>query len=255
MRLAIDVMGFENDIGQATKACDIFCTNHQDVEITLVGDQELIKKCLPSEHNYKIFHTTQVVMMDDNPLTVVRAKTDSSMYRTIELAKLDKVDGALSAGSTNCFIAMAYILLGLIPGVNKPGFLVSIPTTIRNKNTLMIDVGASKTCTGDDLYQFALMANVYAKKTLNIPNPTIAILNIGTEKTKGLDYHRQTYDLLEKDKSLKFHGFIEPRNILDGVVDIVVCDGYSGNLTLKSLEAGLKSISTVLKREFKKPLN
>lgn len=255
MKLAVDVMGFENDISEAIKACTKFCKLHQDVNITLVGDKQKIIEKLNKKHNFDIYHASQVVEMTDDPFVMIRSKTDSSMYKTIELAKENKVDGVLSAGSTNCFISCSYVLLGLIKGVNKPAFLVTMPTSIKNKNILLLDAGANKSCTASDLHQFAIMSNIYATQSLAINNPSTAIVNIGTEKNKGLDLHHETFNLLEHDKSINFKGYIEPRYLLTGKIDIALADGYSGNLTLKSLEAGLKSIGGVMKAKYKKPWN
>jgi glycerol-3-phosphate acyltransferase PlsX len=253
MKLAIDVMGFENDISEAVRACRKFNDSHNDVEFILVGDEQQIKKRLNPNDRFSIVHANGIVRMDDNPIVAAR-KTDSSMYKAVELVQKNKADGVLSAGSSTTFVPLTYMLLKLIPGINKPAFMPYLPTT-NKKGFIMLDVGANKECTGEDLYQFALMSNIYSKTIRKIVKPRIGIINIGTEKDKGFGYQKEAYELIYKNKDINFVGFVEPRELLTGVVDVAVADGYTGNITLKALEGGLTSLKSVLKQEFKKPWN
>jgi glycerol-3-phosphate acyltransferase PlsX len=251
MKLSIDVMGFENDLNEAILACRHFQKQHQDVEFILVGNEDKIKSCLKSNDHFKIVNATDIIQMQDNPLTAIR-RVDSSMYKAIKLVADNKADGVLSAGSTPIYVSLVYYLLRLIPGVNKPAFMPYLPT-INKKGLMLLDVGANKECTGQDLYQFALMSSIYCFNVRKISNPSIGVVNIGTEANKGFAYHKEADELLKQNKKLNYVGFVEPRTLLDGNVDIAVTDGFVGNITLKSLEGGLQSIKKVLKDKYKKP--
>lgn len=253
MKLAIDVMGFENDITHAINACVKFQKKFPNVDFLLVGKKDLIQAKIKQNSKIVIIDAQDVIKMDDNPLLALR-KINSSMYQAINLVATNQADGVLSAGSTNCYVAMVFNLLKKINGINKIGFMPFIPTVINNGFNL-IDVGANKECEGIDLYNYALMASVYCKLTRNIDKPRVGIVNIGTEENKGFDFQKEGFKLLKKDSTINFVGYVEPRELLNGIVDIAVCDGYTGNITLKSMEGGLKSLKTALKNQYKKPWN
>ena len=253
MKLSLDVMGFENKISEAIIAARKFVKKHPDVQIILVGNQQEIIQNI-KKNEFEIVDAKEVIKMDDSPITALR-KSESSMYKAIKLVADNVTDGVLSAGSTACYVTLVYYLIKTIPGITKPGFMPFLPTTGENKFFGMIDVGANKDCSGEDLYNFAKMANIYFKSVHNNSNPKIGVINIGTEKSKGFQYHHDVNEILLKNKNLNYVGFVEPRYLLQGVVDIAVCDGYTGNLVLKSLEGGLKAISTALKKSYKKPWN
>lgn len=250
MKIALDVMGYENDLSHAIKAARKFKKHHHSVSIILVGNQDQINKLIkPNE--FEVVHANDVIKMDDNPMMALR-NSNSSMYKAIKLVADNNADGVLSAGSTPCYIALVYFLLKTIKDISKPGFMPFLPAS-NKKFLILMDAGANKTCSGEDLYNFAKMTDVYAKHVENIPNPKIGIINIGTEKEKGFEYHQKAYDLLSNDKSMNFVGYLEPRYILNGVVDIAINDGYTGNLVLKSVEGGLKALTYTMKKSFKKP--
>lgn len=251
MKLAIDVMGFENDINEAIRACRDFKKKFSNVNIILVGNENQIKKHLNIVDNFEIVHASDVIKMDDNPISV-RHRVDSSMYKAINLVAKNLADGVLSAGSTPCYVGLTFVLIGKIPNVSKICFMPYVPTR-NNKGFNFLDVGAQKLCTGKDLYHFALMADIYAKNVRGVINPKIGILNIGTEINKGLDYHNDANDLLSNNKDINYIGFVESRDLLEGNIDIVISDGYSGNLVLKAIEGAAKTISNSLKDELKKP--
>jgi glycerol-3-phosphate acyltransferase PlsX len=250
MKLVIDVMGFENDVSQAIIACEKFYKLHDDVKFVLVGSKKVIEKC-KGFSNFEIIDAEEVIKMNESPLSALR-KTNSSMYKAIELVANDKADGVLSAGSTACYVALVFHLLKKIDGIDKIAFMPYVPTTAGGGFN-MIDVGANKECSGKDLYNFAIMANVYCKEVMHIANPRIGVINIGTEDDKGFVYHQQAHNLLKSNKNINYVGFVEPRNLLNGVVDIAVSDGYTGNITLKSMEGGLKALKYALKQQYNKP--
>ena len=254
IRIAFDVMGFENNIEHAIIAARKFISFHHDVKIILVGDKDqIIKSIGDSYHLFEIINTKNFISMNDTPIVALR-KTSSSMTIAIKLVKEKKADAIVSAGSTSCFIPLVYSTLGLIPKVSTIGLMPYIPTTDK-VGFNMIDVGANINITADNLYHFALMANTYVKECRNIDKPIIGLLNIGTEHHKGFAYHHQAHELLKKNKDLNYIGFVEPKKLLQHHVDIVLCDGYAGNLVLKSMEGSLSTIAKLMKSHYKKPWN
>lgn len=253
MILAVDVMGFENEINEAIKAVRCFHKTHDDTEFILVGDQNKIKPLLKKNENFKIHDATDIILMEDNPLIAMR-KTNSSMYQAIDLVEKNKADAVLSAGSTSVYVPMVYSKLKMINGIQKPGFMPYLPT-IDKKGFMMIDVGANKECSGHDLYNFAKMGSIYSRLVRNCKKPRVGIINIGTESYKGFKFHIDANELLSKDETIKYVGFVEPRELINGIVDVAVCDGYTGNIVLKSLEGAMKSMAKVLKTNYKKPQN
>lgn len=253
MKIALDVMGFENNISEAIKATRKFVKKYNDVNVILVGDSKQIKPLI-KENEFEICHAKDVIQMNTSPIQALRMN-ESSMYKAVELVKNNVADGILSAGSTACYVTIVRFLLNPIENLARTGFMPFLPTTIKGKYFVIIDVGANKECEGQDLYNFAKMANIYFKSVENIPNPSIGVINIGTEANKGFEYHHIANDMLSNDKELNYVGFVEPRELMQGIVDIAICDGYTGNLVLKSLEGGLKALSISLKKNFKKPWN
>lgn len=252
MILSVDVMGFENPISDAIQACRDFVKHNKDVKIILVGDQNQIKNCLLESDNFDIEHADDVINMSDDPLSV-RNRKNSSMYKAIELVKLNKANGVLSAGSTPCYVFLTFIILGKMKHVTKPCFMPFLPTR-DGKGLSILDVGANKECNSDDLVCFAKMGGLYLKEVRKIRNPRIGILNIGTEENKGFDYHIEANKKLKKLNVINYKGFIESRDLLEGgKIDLLVCDGYSGNLVLKALEGCFKTSINSFFDFYKKP--
>ena len=252
MKLSFDIMGHEGKLTDAIKAARKFKHKHDDVKLILVGDKKQIEP-LVKPNEFEIVDCVDTIKMTDSPLAALR-KNNSSMYQAMKLVADHKADGVFSAGSTQCFVSLVYYLIKPIKQSLKPCFLPFIPT-LKNIPTGMCDVGAQINCDGNDLYNFAKMSKIYFESALNRTNPKIGVINIGTEDCKGHEYHKQANQLLLNDKSFNYVGFVEPRYIFDGIVDIAICDGYTGNLVLKSIEGGAKAVSTDLKKQLKKPWN
>lgn len=252
MKIAFDIMGGDNPITEAIAAARKFKKKFSNVSIVLVGNQNQIFKHI--EHNeFEVVHADEIVEMTDTPLNAMR-KVNSSMYQAIKLVADHKADGVLSAGCTPCYVALLFFLLKPIEGIRLLGFAPTLPT-LKNRPCILCDCGANINCEANDLLNFAKMANIYSQSYYHIENPKIGLINIGSEEHKGLPIHSQSAKLLESDPTINYVGFIESNNILSGVIDVAICDGYTGNLVLKSLESGLKTISILLKDEFKKPTN
>ena len=250
MKLSFDVMGHEGKLSDAIKAARKLVAKHREVQIILVGNKNQIEQIIqPNE--FEILDCEQAIQMTDSPIEALR-KTNSSMYQAMKLVADHKADGIFSAGSTQCFVSLLYFLIKPIKNGLKPCFLPFIPT-LKKIPSGMCDVGAQINCTGQDLYDFAKMAKIFFEEALNRKFPKVGLINIGTEACKGYEFHKVANDLLLNDKSFNYVGFVEPRYIFDGIVDIAICDGYTGNLVLKSIEGGAKAVSEAFKAQYKKP--
>jgi len=248
MKLVLDVMGNDNSPEYALIAAKKFKHKYPEVDFVIAGDKEKI-----NDNTFEIIDTKNVVHTEESPASMLR-NTESSMFKAISCVKEGNADGMITAGTTAAYVLLSNYIIKPIVGINKPGFMSYVPTS-NGRGFMFLDVGANLHCTGDDLYKFAIMANIYCKEVLKKQNPSIGILNIGTEENKGLDYQQEANVLLKNNKDLNYTGFIESRELLDGKVDIVVCDGYTGNMVLKALEGSLLAINKLLKKEYKKPWN
>lgn len=251
MKIAVDVMGFENEISHAIVACRKFLKNHTDLKIILVGDKKQIEPHFQKLNEFEIVHTDVYVSQDDTILSS-RRKMNSSMQLTANLLKENQVDGVLSAGSTPIFVYIMYSTIGLLEGIKKPGFMPTFPT-VDKVGFNMIDVGASIDVDVYDLVMYGIMANEFAKQRMQ--KPRLAVLNIGTEDHKGTVLQRKANEILKQMDDLNYIGYVEPNNLLDRASDVVLCDGYSGNIALKAMEGSIKIFSDVLKKAYKKPQN
>lgn len=252
MILAVDVMGFENKINHAIKACRFFCEQNKNVQVILVGDEAQIIPWLRKKDTFfHIKHASDVIKMDDHPFCA-RKKIHSSMYLAIELVQKNQADGVLSAGNTSCYVFLTTLLLGKIKNVSKIGLMPFIPTN-NDQGVNIIDVGANLEVNSDDMLGFAYLGRVFVQKIRRIQTPRIGILNIGTELKKGLPLHIEANIKFSQAKNLNYIGFVEPRRILDDVADLLVIDGFSGNLVLKTLEGVFKTVFRSFFRFYKKP--
>jgi glycerol-3-phosphate acyltransferase PlsX len=253
MKLVLDVMGGDNPIIEPINAAKKFIKKHNDVQITLVGDQQEISKHIQEDKHFSIVHAQNVIHTDDSIPSMLR-NTESSMYKALMLVNDGAADGMLTGGTTAAYVTLGFYLIKPIDKINKGAFMSYVPTS-NGKGFMFLDVGANLTCDAQDLVNFAIMGNIYAKDVRKIKNPTIAILNIGTEDNKGFAFQQEAHKILKDMKNINYIGFIEGKEIIRGVVDVVVSDGYSGNLTLKALEGGLMAINSLMKTEYKKPQN
>jgi len=248
MKLVIDVMGNDNSPEYALAAAKKFKQKHPEVDFVVAGDKEKI-----NDNTFEVLDTKNVVHTEDSPAQMLR-NTESSMCKALSYVNEGKAEGMVTAGTTAAYVLLSNYIIKPLPGVNKPAFMSYVPTS-NGRGFMFLDVGANLNCTGEDLYKFAMMGNIYCQNVLKKQNPTIGVLNIGTEDTKGFAFQQDANKLLKEDKSLNYVGFVESRELLEGVVDIVVCDGYTGNMVLKALEGSLLAINKLLKKEYKKPLN
>ena len=253
--IAVDAMGGDNSPYKALKGVDIFTNNKTKVKINLFGNSTTIKNTIFTNklkiNNYEIINTTENIEDSDNPNTILRKRQNSSIYQGLSYVKKNKNSGFVSAGNTGALMILSRLLLGMIDGIDRPAICSIIPN---NKNfSIMLDLGANSIVVAKNLFQFALMG--YSYHCLLKPNikPKIGIINIGTEDNKGLEFLKEAYDLII-NSSLKeyFVGFIEPNKITSGICDIMVSDGYTGNIMLKTAEGMSNFITENLKDVFNK---
>ena len=254
IKVSIDASGGDFGFPVTVKAGINALGVYKDLHLHFVGDEKGIQKELNKHSIYKTFvdrisitHTTEVINMDDSPSTALRHKKDSSMRVAINLIKDGSVDACVSAGNTGALMAIARFILKTIEGVNRPAIMGSIPTV--NGHIHVLDLGANVDSKPETLLQFAIMGSIAVQNTENIPHPTIGLLNVGVEELKGHDKIQDTAELL-KDSSLNYSGFVEGDDIYKGVVDVVVCDGFEGNIALKASEGVANLFSYFLKQSF-----
>lgn len=252
IRIAVDAMGGDfaprNEIIGALNA--LRDKPSGAVEIVFVGREKDIKAEL-AKHNtngiaYSVVHAEEVVTMDDEPAESFRKKKNSSLYKGLELHKNGEVHAFVSAGNTGAVMTTSTLLLGRIKGVSRPTIGSFFPSTGANP-TLLLDVGANVDSKPKHLYEFGVMGSIYAGLILGISSPKVGLLNVGEEKSKGNDVALQAYELLKQATNINFIGNVEGRDILTGTADVVVCDGFTGNIVLKFGE----SVLTLLKQRMK----
>lgn len=253
MRIALDAMGGDRAPGVIVEGAIQALKEYKDLEIILVGDEKRVKKEL-AKYSVKgislsIVHASQVVEMDELPTTALRKKKDSSIMVAARLVKEKKAQAIVSAGNTGAAMVATKVVLGTLEGIERPAIAILMPHI--HGVSILTDVGANVDCKPQHLLQFAIMGNTYAKEILEIEKPKVGLLNVGKEKIKGNELTRTTYDLLEKT-SLNFIGNVEGRDIFNGSVDVIVCDGFIGNVVLKTAESLAETIQGMLKKEITK---
>lgn len=229
---------------------------HRHLRLILVGDQDALKAILPHKFlNYPsliIQHTTQRVEMDESPVVALRTKKDSSMRVAINLVKEGKAKACVSAGNTGALMATGHFVLKTIPGIDRAAIVSTFPTLNNHKKMRMLDLGANVDSSAENLFQFAVMGSVLASAIDNIQNPTVCLLNIGEEAIKGNEQVKKTALLLSQSNIVNFAGYLEGNQIYKGEVDVIVCDGFVGNVALKTSEGVAILINKIIKDAFRK---
>lgn len=258
-KIAVDAMGGDFAPANEVQGAVIAYQNKRpdmDFEIVFVGNEKKIKDALQQtnkgDFNYSIVPADEVVTMDDDPTIAIKKKKNSSLSKGLELHSQGLVDGFVSAGNTGAVLSTATIMLGRIKGASRPTMGSFFPSK-SNTPTFVLDVGANIECKPKFLYEFAVMGSIFVTQLLGIQNPRVGLLNIGEESKKGTEVVQETYKLLENSK-LNFVGNIEGRDVLPGCVDVVVCDGFVGNILLKYTEGTLTLIKSKIKQLSKQNL-
>jgi len=251
MRILLDVMGGDLPPRELV-AGGVAAGRRHSLDVVFVGDPQEIRAALSAagesaSDRFEILPSSQVIRMDDAPVRAVREKKDSSLLVGLEALKAGNADAFVSPGNTGAVVAGALFTLGRVAAIPRPGLLAVLPS-LRKQDFLVIDVGANSDCGPEHLEAFALMGATYARSVLGIADPAVGLLNIGEEATKGNRVASDTFVKL-REGPLPFAGNVEPHRLLtDRPVDVVVCDGFVGNIFLKSIEGGISAFSTLLKR-------
>ena len=253
IRIAVDGMGGDYAPAVVVDGAVQAANDFFDIEIVLVGQTDRLKHEL-NRHKVMggklvIQEAPEIVGMGDSPVAAIKKKKNSSVGVCIELLKNREVQAVMTAGNTGAAVAASTLMLGLLPGIKRPGIAISTPT-LRGISIAM-DVGANLNPSPNELFQYALMASIYAQEIFKKKNPTIGLLNIGEEESKGTDTLKEAYKIL-RDSPLNFLGNIEGRDFFTGKVDCIICDGFVGNVVLKMVESVLETGVELLSRELKK---
>ncbi|MFC6331207.1 phosphate acyltransferase PlsX [Paenibacillus septentrionalis] len=254
MKIAIDAMGGDYAPKEIVAGAVAAAKDNQDVEILLVGDESQIKAQLTETQpsNLRIIHASEIVESEDEPVRAVRRKKDSSMVVAGRLVKEKEADAMLSAGNTGALMATGLLVVGRIPGIERPALAPLLPS-LDGVGMLALDLGANMDATPEQLYQYAVMGSIYRERVQGMKAPRIGLLNIGTEDMKGNEATKAAYELLKQSK-LNFVGNVESKNMLERPCDVLVCDGFSGNIMLKSYEGAASLIFKELKKSFTQSL-
>ena len=253
IKLAIDAMGGDYAPEQIVKGVNIALKNHDDLELVLYGKTEEIKKYLNENERVTIVDSPRVIDMGEhNPIVEVRKNRDSSLVMAFRAVREKEVDGVVTAGPTQCVIAAAHVHIGRIKGMKRCALCPTIPT-FKDGGTLMLDVGANTDIRPEHIAQYTQYANFYAQEVKGVKNPKVYLLNIGTEPGKGRELEQETYELLSK-LPINFCGNVESKEILTTDADIIVTDGFTGNVAMKAFEGTAKGMGALLKKEIKSSL-
>ncbi len=250
MKIAVDAMGGDYAPEQIVKGIELARDANPDISFQLFGKSDEIKKYLKNQGNIEIIDTDVVIDMGDEPVKAVRQKRKSSLVLAAQAVKDGKADAFYSAGSTGAILAAGLFVIGRIKGIDRPGLTTTLPVINKDGSIgqfLLIDVGANADTKVLNVYEYALMGRFYAQAIMGIKNPTIGLLNNGTEADKGDMKHREIHDLLLENKELNFIGNVESRELLNGAANVVVTDGFTGNAVLKSIEGTAGSMLNLIK--------
>ncbi|MCG9124041.1 phosphate acyltransferase PlsX [Laribacter hongkongensis] len=252
LTVAVDAMGGDVGVGVTVPAAVDFLDRHPDVRLILVGqsdaiEDELTRLARPRSGRLTVHAASQVVAMDDSPQSALKNKKDSSMRVAINLVKEGQAQAAVSAGNTGALMATARFVLKTIPGIDRPAIAKLLPTM--KGESCVLDLGANVDCTPEQLLQFGIMGTTLIEGVTGRNNPTVGLLNIGSEEIKGNDTVKQAAELL-RNSSLNFYGNVEGNDIYLGTVDVIVTDGFTGNVALKTSEGLAHMVGALLKQEF-----
>ncbi len=254
IRVAVDAMGGDHAPGAIVRGAVQALADEPDLELLLVGDEGRIHaelgavKINGTASRIRVVHASQVVGMDESPVEAIKSKKDSSLIRMAELAAAGEADAVLSAGNTGACAAACQLKLKPLPCVSRPGIAVTIPSF--HGPFVLCDVGANIQAKPRHLYEYAIMATLYAELVLGIRNPRVAVMSIGEESNKGTGLVKQTHELLRADTRINFVGNAEGKDLFENKCDVAVCDGFVGNIILKFVEGLAEGLFRTIAREF-----
>ncbi len=254
MKILLDAMGGDNAPAAVLHgAADALKEFGTGLELVLLGDETALRTCAAQEGvdlgAFTVVNCTETITMHDDPVKSVRHKPDSSLVKGLTMLKNGEGDAFVSAGSTGALHVATSLIVRTVPGVKRPALAAVMPTA--RQNLVLLDCGANVECRPEMLNAFGTLGSVYAQKVLGRADPAVALVNNGAEDTKGTPTYRAAHQLLKQNPAIRFVGNIEPRDIMDGAVDVVVCDGFVGNVVLKLTEGVAKTLLGMLKGVFK----
>ena len=255
IRISIDAMGGDYGPRVTVPGVILALEQHADLHVVMVGKEAILRPLLTSQANdysdrWSIVQASEEVEMDESPSLALRNKKDSSMRVAIDLLKEGKVAACVSSGNTGALMATARFVLKTLPGIDRPAIMARFPTLVPGKELRVLDLGANVDSSAEHLYQFAVMGSIVTREIENIDRPTIGLINIGEEEMKGNEQVKQTSELISQDESLNYIGYIEGNAIFSGELDVAVCDGFVGNVSLKIAEGISKLIQHEIRTAF-----
>lgn len=248
MKIAVDAMGGDNAPQAIVEGVMLAKQDFPDIEFQLYGKEAEIKKYITDEKKITIIHTDEKIASDDEPVKAIRRKKTASMVLAAQAVKNGEADAIFSAGNTGALLAAGLFIVGRIKNVERPGLMSTLPVMGEpDKGFDMLDLGANADNKPEHLVQYAVLGSFYAEKVRNVQNPRVGLLNNGTEETKGSEFTKKAFELLAADETINFVGNVEARELLNGVADVVVTDGFTGNAVLKSIEGTAMNMMSLLK--------
>ena len=248
MRIAVDAMGGDNAPQAIVEGVLLASKDFPTIEFQLYGKESEIRKYMTDQPNIKIIHTDEKIDSDDEPVRAIRRKKQASMVLAAQAVKNGEADAIFSAGNTGALLAAGLLIVGRIKGIERPGLLSTMPVIGSETGFDLLDLGANADNKPEHLVQYGILGSFYAENVRGIKKPRVGLLNNGTEETKGSELTKKTFELLSQEESIHFIGNVEARDILTGVADVVVTDGFTGNAVLKSIEGTALNIVSLLKK-------
>jgi phosphate acyltransferase len=254
MRIVVDAFGSDNAPSPEVEGAILAIKDDYCSKVILSGKEDILQKQLEKfyydKSRIEILPASEIITMDDSPSSAVKKKKDSSLVKAARFVKDGMADGLVSAGNTGAVMTTSLLTYGRIKNVLRPAIAITLPT--QKKPEIILDVGANVDCTPDNLIQFAELGSLYAKFFLHREAPKVALLNIGEERVKGNDLVKKVYPRLEASETINFIGNIEGKDLLKGVADVVVCDGFVGNVMLKTVEGVALAIFSMMREQIRK---
>ncbi|GEL68081.1 phosphate acyltransferase [Marinilactibacillus psychrotolerans] len=249
MRIAVDAMGGDNAPQAIVEGSIKAAKEFKDITIVLYGKQHMIKKYINEElENIEIVHTDEKIESEDDPVRSIRRKKDASMVMAAKSVKDQENDALFSAGNTGALLASGTLIIGRVKGIDRPGLLATMPVMADKQDAFnLLDVGANADSKPSNINQYATLGTYYAKFVRGIDNPRVGLLNNGTEENKGNEVTKEAYKLLKQNEAINFIGNVESRELLNGIADVVVADGFTGNAVLKTIEGTALSMVKLIK--------
>ena len=251
VRVAVDAMGGDNAPQEIVKGCLEAVSKETDISVILVGREDEIKACLKGasypEDRLTVRNASEVIETGDPPVLSIRQKKDSSMVVGMKMVRQGEADAFVSAGSSGALLVGGQIIVGRIKGVERAPFAPLLPTDT-GRPTLLLDAGANVDARAEHLRQFAMLGSIYMEKAIGVKEPKVALLNVGLEEEKGNALVKEVYPILKEQKGINFIGSMEAREVTHGYADVCVCEGFTGNMVLKTMEGTAQSVLKLLKK-------